>query len=227
MKSSRQKTQQKENLSFQETSASSDISAKALSKFWPLALCLFLIVVVGIAVYWNSFKGIFIFDDEPDIIDNIKIHSLAWPWEFLWANRRPFLFLTFALNFALGKFEPFGYHLVNLIIHIFAALCLFGIVRLSCTLPKTKDSLKRDSLGIASIVSLIWLVHPLQTQSVTYVAQRAESLMGLLYLLSLLCSILFFIHKSAKWLILASLSSLLGGLTKEVAQMLLNRWALI
>ena len=85
--------------------------------------------------------------------------------------------------------EPWGYHLVNLLIHITAALLLFGIVRRTLDLPQFRVRYEHRGIWLALTVALIWLVHPLQTESVTYLVQRAESLMGMLYLLTMYCAI--------------------------------------
>ena len=79
-------------------------------------LAVFLIVIVGVAVYFNSFQGVFLLDDNSSIIDNKQIHSLSLPWEFLQNTRRPILYLSLAVNYALGGLNPSGYHGFNLII---------------------------------------------------------------------------------------------------------------
>jgi tetratricopeptide (TPR) repeat protein len=96
----------------------------------------------------------------------------------LTVSGRPVLNLSLALNHALSGYSPWSYHAVNLLIHILAGLALFGIVRR--TLRQTR---------VALAVALIWVVHPLATSAVTYIVQRAESLMALFYLLTLYCFI--------------------------------------
>ena len=78
-----------------------------------------------------------------------------------------------------------SYHAGNLLIHLLAALTLFGIVRRTLLLPALRDRFGGASTGLAAAAALIWALHPLQTESVTYIVQRAESLMGLCYLLTL------------------------------------------
>ena len=76
---------------------------------------------------------------------------------------RPLVNLTLAINYAWGGLNPVGYHVVNLVIHLLAALTLFGVVRRTAS---------RSTL-FAFAVALLWTVHPLQTESVSYVVQRA------------------------------------------------------
>jgi tetratricopeptide (TPR) repeat protein len=102
---------------------------------------------------------------------------------------RPTFSLSLALtNHFLGD-EPQAQHAVNLLIHICAALLLFGIVRRTASLPRFAGSSVARPTWLALGAALIWLVHPLQTEAVTYVVQRAESLMGLLVFTTLYCSI--------------------------------------
>jgi tetratricopeptide (TPR) repeat protein len=155
-----------------------------------------LIVLVTAAVFANGLRGVFIFDDVFAILNNGSIHHL-WPigpvlhppLDVTTASGRPLVNLSFALNYYFGGENPWGYHVVNVLIHIFAALLLFGVLRRSFRLPALADRLGRAATPLALAVALLWAVHPLQTESVTYVAQRAESGIGLLYLLVLYCVI--------------------------------------
>ncbi len=148
----------------------------------------FLVIAATVAVYTNSFDGAFVFDEKRDIIHNASIHHLWPPWEVL-SGRRPVVDLTLAFNFALGGVKVEGYHAVNLAVHVIAALTLYGIIRRTLLRKRFRDRFGRASSHLALTVAVIWAVHPLQTQSVTYVIQRAESLMGLFYLLTLYCVI--------------------------------------
>ena len=150
-----------------------------------------LLLVAGIAAYFNSLEGVFVFDSIYSIRDNPHIRTL-WPlseamsWPLMdgdaSVSRRPLLSLSFALNQYLLGPEPWGYHVGNVLIHLSAGLLLFGILR------RTLSTQAAGAEALAGAVALIWLVHPLQTESVTYLAQRAESLMGMLYLSTLYCA---------------------------------------
>ena len=145
-----------------------------------------LIVLAGIAVYANSFQGEFIYDDQVHIYDNDRITQLWPPWAAL-HSRRPIVDLSLAVNYALGGFSVGGYHAFNLGVHLLAALTLFGVLRRTLSLPKCTLGTVTAASGIAGSVALLWVVHPLQTQAVTYVTQRGECMMGLFYLLTLYC----------------------------------------
>src|SRR5262245_33719931 len=113
----------------------------------------------------------------------------VWPWGPISDISRWFGVWTFQLNYAFGGNAPLGYHLVNIAIHVAASLTLFDLARRMLLLPGTPHALAERSTAVALVIALVWLVHPLQTQAVTYVIQRYESLMGLFFLLALYCTL--------------------------------------
>ena len=124
---------------------------------------------------------------------------------------------SLAVNYAGDGFRVWGYHAVNLAIHIAAGLVLFSIVRRTLLQPRLRRSFDRTAEPLALLIAVIWVVHPLQTESVTYIVQRAESMMGLFYLLTLYCVIRGAESDSPKlWYVLAVASCLLGMASKEV-----------
>ncbi len=159
-------------------------------KFIPL-----LVVAAGLLAYHNSLSGPFIFDDVPSIPENPTIRNL-WPiWQPLspphgeTVDGRPIANLSLAINYALGGYDVRGYHVLNLIIHILAGLTLLGVVRRTLLQPRLRERFGPIADELALAVAVLWTVHPLQTESVTYIIQRTELLMGLFYLLTLYCFI--------------------------------------
>ncbi len=145
-------------------------------------------ITAGAVVYLNGFSGVFLFDDTKQILEQPDIRQLWPPWDAL-SGRRPVISVSLALNYAIGGFEVSGYHLLNVAVHILAALTLFGVVRHTLLRPVLRARFGPVSPWFALAVALIWVVHPLQTQSVTYIIQRSEALMGLFFLLTLYCVI--------------------------------------
>jgi Tfp pilus assembly protein PilF len=148
-----------------------------------------------IVAYHNTLSGPFVFDDPLAITENPTIRQL-WPLtdvllpprgEGLSVEGRPVLNLTLALNHAIGGTAVRGYHVFNILIHALATLTLFGVVRRTLLLPRMQARFGGSALPLATVVALLWAVHPLQTESVTYVIQRAESLVALFYLLTFYC----------------------------------------
>jgi len=182
------------------------------------------IALLLLAAYHNSFGVPFVFDDIAAIPENASIRKL-WP---LWGafsppssgttvGGRPVANFTLALNYALGGTDPWGYHAVNLLIHVLAAVTLFGIVRRTLVRPSLRERFGRDAAPLAAAIALLWSLHPLQTEAVTYVIQRVESLMGLCYLLTLYSFIRSVESpRPLRWQICAVVACLLGMATKEV-----------
>jgi Flp pilus assembly protein TadD len=176
-----------------------------------------LVLLVWLA-YANTLRAPFIFDDEPGIVLNQSIRQL-WPLTSVLhppagagVDGRPLLNLSLALNYATGGTAPAGYHAGNILIHSLAALLLFGLVRR--TLARSGHA-AADPL--AWFIAALWALHPLQTESVTCVIQRTESLMGLFYLATLWAFVRSLDSPRAPAWQVASVTLCLAGMaTKEV-----------
>jgi tetratricopeptide (TPR) repeat protein len=188
-------------------------------RFWTECRGPLVLIAAGTIAYINSFRGIFIFDDL-DLPKNLAIQTLWPPWGALFAQAnisRPLVGLSLAVNYALSGFDVWSYHLVNLAIHLIAGLLLFGIVRRTLLNPRLSSRFGEHSTGLALSIALIWLVHPLQTQSVTYIIQRGESQMGMFYFLTLYC-VIRSDQSSRKglWYGAAVAAATLGMLSKQI-----------
>jgi tetratricopeptide (TPR) repeat protein len=184
-----------------------------------------LVVAAGLLAYHNSCAGSFFHDDFGSILENPTIRHL-WPiWQplspphegGLTVAGRPLINLSLAINYALGGYNVWGYHALNLTVHILAGLTLLGIVRRTLLQPALRERFGAAANELALAVAVLWTVHPLQTESVTYIIQRAESIMGLFYLLTLYC----FIRgaespRAALWYGLSVTACALGMASKEV-----------
>jgi tetratricopeptide (TPR) repeat protein len=213
-----------------------------------VAICLAIV-----AAYHDSFRGPFVFDDEPAVLENLTIRQL-WPiWRTLapppsmTVSGRPLANLTLAINYAVSGTKPWSYHVFNLGIHVLAALTLFGVVRRTleraghqrllpgngpsekaapppsakrgaAPLPVPATGLRAvDSTFLALAITLLWALHPLQTEAVTYVVQRVESLMSLFFLLTLYCFIRSVdAPRPRAWQGCAIAACFLGAASKEV-----------
>jgi tetratricopeptide (TPR) repeat protein len=213
-----------------------------------------IIVLAALVAYHNSFSGQFLAEDLSAITNNPSIRhwgSALSPPSYATTGGRPLLNLTFALNYALGGMNVWGYHAFNLLVHALAGLALFGLVRRTLLRPamaggRSEISDLRSEISratmLAFFVAVIWVVHPLQTEAVTFISERAECLMGLFYLLTLYCFVRGVTEggrrevedggqeigtrsnatsnlrplTSTIWLLASVLSCLLGAMTKEV-----------
>jgi tetratricopeptide (TPR) repeat protein len=206
-------------VSFSATNALGPDARSTPRRVWWAAGAL---VLAALLAYGNSFHGPFVFDDVDSIPGNPTLRSLWPPWTALnpphtgdsrglTVSGRPILNFSLALNYAISGLRPWSYHVFNLLIHAAAGLTLFGVLR--WTLARVRPAME----WLAFALALLWTLHPLQTESVTYVVQRAESLCGLFYLLTLYGFIRSAQPGAARtWPVLTVVACALGMATKEV-----------
>ena len=179
------------------------------------------LAILCAAAYCNTFHVPFIFDDLPAILQNPAIRRL-WPLSDVFASvfpglaARPLISLSLAVNYAVGGYDVVGWHLFNLIVHFLNALLVFGVVRRALGVTTSAEDGPSRIMWVAYAVAILWMLHPLVTESVTYILQRTELLMALFLLLTLYC-FLRGIESSTKtiWFGLAIMSCMLGMGTKE------------
>lgn len=176
---------------------------------WGKALILCCITVI---VYINSFHGVFQFDDYRMIVNYARAHSLAsWLYYFT-HNIRPLVKLSYTINWISGL-GLFGFHLFNLTIHIINTLMVY---LLSCKFFSRKEYL--TFINASFLTAILFGIHPVQTEAVTYICGRSVSLMSMFYL----ASMFFYIKGADKGkvfltFILSPLFFILAVLTRETA----------
>ncbi|MCA9012857.1 MAG: hypothetical protein KDB01_24065, partial [Planctomycetaceae bacterium] len=197
-------------------------NASGLQRTAPTVLPVAVLVSATLLAYANSFSGPFVFDDIATIVDSPSIRTLSPVWPVLFQGGvssvgRPLVNLSLALNYAWGGMDVTSWHVVNLTLHIVAGITFFGVIRRTLEQSPVAASLRDHGTVIAMFCSLIWLLHPLQTESVTYIVQRAESLAGLFYFLTLYFAIRSASsERSGLWGTAAFLACLCGVGSKEV-----------
>lgn len=198
---------------------------RALGNPPPSWLWVAVIVGAGVGAHAAAWSAPFIFDDILCIKDNSSILSLSRWRDVLWppvdgsgVSGRPLVNLSLALNYAWGEFDPRGYHVFNIAAHCGVAGLVFALVArcLGRALVGQADC-ERRSAWLGFVVALLWVTHPLQTESVACVIQRTEVLGALFYLLTLWA----FVRSldSAKpivWQVIAVAACLAGMGTKEI-----------
>jgi hypothetical protein len=156
---------------------------------------LLLIIIIPSLLYFHAYKSPFHLDDFSTIVDRprIKYFSIFFgegahhPVYSLFLNR-VFLQYSFALNYNFGGLNVIGYHLVNVIIHLIVSILIYFLVKeiLACQSINTYQSGKKQFQyrnTIPLLASLLFSVHPLQTESVTYISSRSSLAVTLLFLL--------------------------------------------
>ena len=171
--------------------------SKKLQRRFPLPfrhlIAVGLIIGVALVAYSNTFYVPFQFDDRSNIVQNPSIQIRVFTWDSLERlvrntykdTIRVFSYFTLALNYYFGGLNVFGYHLVNFIIHVIAGIFLYWFLILTFDLSTLKEKYGSISYKVALFTSLIFISHPIQTQSVTYIVQRMTSMAGMFYLLSM------------------------------------------
>lgn len=183
----------KESTSFKEGQNVINSSGFGISKIMESkSFAIFSICFLGIILYSNSFDCGFQLDDMANIVRNKNIRDIK-DVQGIWANHqsRFFAFYTFALNYNLNEYSVWGYHLFNLLVHLINALIIYFLtISIFNTPALQSNTISSQKRKIALCTALIFVAHPLATNSVTYIVQRLASLVTMFYLLSTIFYIL-------------------------------------
>lgn len=169
-----------------------------MRKIFIIALASIVAGVLLAAIYWPGLHGGFFFDDEPNLHqqEGVRLERLDGDslWQALTSGRsgpsgRPVAQLSFALNYYISGFEPFAFKATNLAVHaacgvvvLFLGLRLFG--------GRHGPQQGKKTLLAASLLSALWLLHPIQVTAVLHVVQRMTSLSALFLLTAFLLHVL-------------------------------------
>jgi dolichyl-phosphate-mannose--protein O-mannosyl transferase len=146
---------------------------------WKITIPVFFVLVcASLILYGNSLSNQFVFDDLPIVVENPVIKSFTHIPLVLGLQTgqpiyRPVRFLTYMVDYALSGLTPVAYHLSNCIYHAVTAFILFLVLRM----------LMRD-VAVSLVGALLFLAHPIATDSVTYISGRRDILVTLFYLLA-------------------------------------------
>ena len=194
------------------------------------------VIVIGLTIwaYAPALDAGFVLDDEPNIVDSPAVHWDEISWENLdlilnasLLQSRPVANLSFAIDHLAWGLDPGGFHQTNIIIHLAVGSVLLWIcllyARFSSQAPQLPTG-RRSTLILALVCVSVFLVHPLNTQAVTYVVQRMASLAALFALLSFASYLMAryrVTSRSGWWYMAAALFWLLALGSKENAILLL------
>jgi protein O-mannosyl-transferase len=163
---------------------------------------LLILTLLPMLLYFNSLQGSFQFDDR-NLIDRPWIADLQAFQENVRIDRyenRPILLWTFALNNALNKYKVFGFHLLNLLLHVFVCILVFVIVVETQNILNLRSPGKEKSSGPTALFpALLFAIHPLNTDSVSYISSRSAVLATFFYLLTLYGFLKIFSFRQPKW----------------------------
>jgi len=154
------------------------------------AIALILLCAFVLLAYLPSFEVPFTLDDAPNIVSNPRVQPDSWS-ELLDSldgprdRNRPVAKFTFALNYLVGGLDPWHFHAVNLAIHLANTALLFFLLWRMAEAPRSPHRLQDNAVAFAFAAALLWAVHPVNTQAVTYIVQRIASLATFFYLAGL------------------------------------------
>ncbi|TET05875.1 tetratricopeptide repeat protein [Candidatus Dependentiae bacterium] len=180
-----------------------------------------MLLIVTVLVYYSSLYYEFQFDDIANIQKHfaIRYHSF---WEQFFQGTRWISYWLNSLYYAIDKFNPFYYRVGNLIIHCINGLLVFIVLLLALSNLKRKNFFSTNAFPLAFITALLFLLHPVQTQTVSYVIQGQLEGMAILSILSMSFCFLLLVHATSTFgrtfltIFLLFLAALSCG-TKEIA----------
>jgi tetratricopeptide (TPR) repeat protein len=146
-------------------------------------------ILLALGLYGPALHGQFVFDDL--FLAYTQPHAASFPMHY-WTGLRPLLGLSYWANFQAAGLDPFTYHVVNVLLHACTSVVVFFLVRRVLELAGSSRAAGADIL--AGFSALLFLVHPVQTEAVAYVASRSETL-SVLFVYGALC---LFLNRRAK-----------------------------
>lgn len=190
----------------------------------------FIITLLLLLAYSNSFKDSFQHDDIHTIVRNPFIKDPGRIPHFFvdpqmgsgiyneTSGYRPLLLATFAVNYYFGGLDVFGYHLFNFILHLLCTLLVYFVILYLfrfANLPIRVHPLRYQMTAL--FAALAFGLHPVQTESVTYITGRSSAMMALFFLASFFTYMQFHLTRKVGYLLLSTLTCACALLTKETA----------
>ncbi|MBI4384633.1 MAG: tetratricopeptide repeat protein [Nitrospinae bacterium] len=195
-----------------------------------------ILIAAVVLVYGNTLHGSFHFDDEAGFLRTPYVRGLDKIPEFIFSwNQRPLVILSYNINYAVSKMDTWSYHVFNILMHVLVVLAVYTLAGLSVRLATERESslaaggslamackrpIDRDSAPLPFLAAFIFALHPLNTQTVAYIASRSAAMATLFYLWALILLFKGLAPGKAAWrivnLFLALVSLACGGLSKEI-----------
>jgi len=162
-----------------------------IASFVRETLVILILVFLSFLIYSNTTEAPFVLDDGHNIVNNPHIRIKDLSLEELGKagfqspeHNRPIANISFAINYYLHQYKVNGYRLVNILLHVLTGIFLYIFIRNTLQTPALESRYGHHRL-LPIFAAFLWLVHPVQTQSVTYIVQRMNCLSSMFYVLSL------------------------------------------
>jgi tetratricopeptide (TPR) repeat protein len=184
-----------------------------LIDFW-VAMAL---LISGLALYYPSLQSrTFYFDDRFSIEHNEVIRTISLPGIFDAFNTRFLPGLSFAFNYQVSAQDPAGYRLVNLLIHGLNAFLVYVLVKLTASIISPQGpAFSSRRQWPAFFASMLFLCHPVQTETVNFITQRFVLMATFFYLLTLVFYIKYKIEFKKIYLVTSILAAAAAMFCKE------------
>ena len=174
------------------------------------------LIILMWAIYANILHAPFVYDDKIEVVGNRTIRFWSeWREILLYNPARALLQLSYAYNFSTSQFDPFDYHVTNLLIHSCTLITVFFASEQLARLGKLTSP-----IAFATILTAWWGLHPMAVESVTYITGRSESMCALFAFGSIGLKAVHLQQRQWFWNIGAWICILLAIMVKEVAVML-------
>lgn len=191
-----------------------ELQAAAAQPVWPFWLAGFVVVALGLWVYQPALHGAFLFDDAvlPFALPSASAPFMDW---IRMSASRPVLYATYWLNSRMSADDPYSYHVLNVVFHLVATGLVFLIVRRFVEWSWSESSALRRNL-LAGFAAAIFLLHPVQTEAVAYLAGRSDSL-SVVFFLAAFAAFLYRPRREISWPMVLLVLALFGAalLTKQ------------
>lgn len=146
-----------------------------------------LIALMIFIAYSNTYTSSFHFDDNPAIVENYSIKRMSMEnLKAIFHGSRPIVNLSLMLNYYFGGLNVVGYHIFNIAVHIANSILLYLLVLWTLKLPQSETRYREKAPVMALFAALLFALHPIQTESVTYIITRTELLAMFFYLATFL-----------------------------------------
>lgn len=149
------------------------------------------LVFLAFLIYSNTKEAPFILDDGHNIVNNPGIRLNKLSLEELGKaafesplRSRPLANISFAINHYFHRYDVKGFRFINVLLHALTGICLYFFIKNTLKTPALSSCYERYQ-RLPFFATVLWLVHPVQTQSVTYIVQRMNCLSSLFYVLAL------------------------------------------
>ncbi|MBU1147116.1 MAG: tetratricopeptide repeat protein, partial [Candidatus Omnitrophica bacterium] len=184
-------------------------------RYRPILIAIFLISIFGSTVYVNSLNNEFTWDDEWLVENNVHIRNWSNTTKIFMEDvgagaggkyhfYRPVQIFTYMIDYSLWKLNVRGYHFTSILLHILAALTIYWLINI----------LFKDNL-LSLCTSILFVVHPIHTEAVTYISGRSDSLATIFMLVCIIFYIKYLRRAGNKVYIFMIISYTLALLSKE------------